>query len=293
MMMLSIKTLERLRDIITGDSQQSPYKSGPVLIDFFHEFGERDLYGQGFPSRHIYVLDKLKKLNGSDKMRGIVLSAFDYIDSSDFDAEAAASAFNQQFAKDGHRLVIEYRGGWMDGSNYIKGPAYFDIRAIKELTVIPTRLIELSHDSISEHIRKANHKIDSGDYAGAITNAYTLIESLLKHLLSKFTDQDFGSKGDIRQLYSEVAPYLNLQPKGESLESYLKAILEGLRSQIAGLYELANKVSDRHDRKYNPSRHHAKLAINATFCLCDFLIDSYEYQIEHSKNISMPEAAAK
>lgn len=292
-MMLSTKTLERLRDIITGDSQQSPYKSGPVLIDFFHEFGERDLYGQGFPSRHIYVLDKLKKFNGSDKMRNVVLSAFDYIDSSDFDAEATASAFNQQFIKDGYRLVIEYRSGWMDGNNYIKGPPYFDIRPIEAAVVVPTRLIELSHESIGEHIRKANQKIDVGDYAGSITNAYTLVESLLKHLLSKFTDRDFGGKGDIRQLYSEVAPYLNLQPKGENIESYLKAILEGLRGQISGLYELANKVSDRHARKYNPSRHHAKLAINATFSLCDFLIDSYEYQIGRNKKFPEPEGAAK
>ena len=67
------------------------------------------------------------------------------------------------------------------------------------------------------------------------------------------------------------------------MESYLKAILQGLRQQVAGFYELANKASDRHTRRYNPARHHAKLAVNATFSLCEFLLDSFEYQTERKE----------
>jgi hypothetical protein len=75
-----------------------------------------------------------------------------------------------------------------------------------------------------------------------------------------------------------VAEPLNLNPKGENLESYLKTNLQGLRNQISGFFELANKASDRHARRYNPARHHAKLAVNAAFTLCEFLLDSFEYQ---------------
>lgn len=57
-------------------------------------------------------------------------------------------------------------------------------------------------------------------------------------------------------------------------------ILQGLKSQVSGLYELANKASDRHARRYNPARHHAKLAVNAAFTLCEFLLDSLTYQQE-------------
>jgi hypothetical protein len=71
---------------------------------------------------------------------------------------------------------------------------------------------------------------------------------------------------------------LNLDPGGESLESYLKAILGGLQSQVGGLYELANKTSDRHARRYNPASHHARLAVNAAFTLCEFLLESLDYQ---------------
>ena len=71
-MNLSARTIEGLVDVITGNSEKSPYRSGPQLIEFFYDFGERDLYGQGFPSRHIYAQDKLKIFNGTETMRRIL-----------------------------------------------------------------------------------------------------------------------------------------------------------------------------------------------------------------------------
>ena len=283
-MQLSSKTLEYLSNIITGDSKRSPYRKGPELIDFFYEFGERDLYGQGFPTRRIYALEKLKKFNGTKTILKIIPSAFDYIESSEFNAESAAEQFNLLLTRDGYRIAKEYRGGWMEGDKHVKGHPYFTVCKLETATVVPESLIQLTHESINEHIKKSNTKISNGDFAGAITNAYTLVESVLKLLLSKLSEENFGSKGDIRSLYSELAPLLNLEPKGERLESYLKSILQGLKSQITGLYELANKAADRHDRKYNPSKHHAKLAISSAFCLCEFLIDSLEYQTMRDKN---------
>jgi hypothetical protein len=140
-------------------------------------------------------------------------------------------------------------------------------------------LIALTQDSIAEHIGKANSKIESGDAAGAIASAYTLVEGFLKEVFKTATGEQYKeSVGDIRTLYGAVAERLNLTPKGESLESYLKAILQGSVGQIGGLYELANKASDRHARKYNPARHHAQLAVNTAFTLCEFVLASYHYQ---------------
>ena len=50
------------------------------------------------------------------------------------------------------------------------------------------------------------------------------------------------------------------------------------QGQISGLFEVANKASDRHARKYNPAPHHARLAVNVAFTLCEFMLESYEYQ---------------
>jgi hypothetical protein len=139
-------------------------------------------------------------------------------------------------------------------------------------------LVQLTEDSIQEHIEKARAKVAGGDAAGAISSAYTLIEGFLKQLLRRTGTPFNENEGDIRNLYKALCSPLHLDPKGESLESYLRAILEGLQRQIGGMFEVANKASDRHARRYNPAPHHARLAVNAAFTLCEFLLESFEYQ---------------
>lgn len=163
-----------------------------------------------------------------------------------------------------------------DGFRYESGRFVSD--ALNVVIVHAPSLVRLSEASIQEHLEKARHKITNGDPAGAIANAYTLVEEFLKQLLRKSGTAFNKNEGDIRALYKLLAEPLHLAPKSESLESYLKAILEGLQRQISGLFELANKASDRHARKYNPASHHARLAVNVAFTLCEFLLESYEYQ---------------
>lgn len=163
-----------------------------------------------------------------------------------------------------------------DGFRYENGRFISDALNVA-VALIPS-LVQLTEASIQEHVEKARQKIASGDTAGAITNAYTLVEDFLKLLLGK-TGTAFGdNQGDIRALYKLLAVPLNLAPKNDALENHLKAILDGLQKQIGGLYEVANKASDRHARLYNPAPHHARLAVNAAFTLCEFLLESYEYQ---------------
>jgi len=163
-----------------------------------------------------------------------------------------------------------------DGFSYQKG--HFSFASVAIGIVHAPSLVRLNADSIQEHVEKSRRKIADGDAAGAIASSYTLIEEFLKQLLRKTGTAFNESEGDIRTLYKAVAGPLHLEPKGDSLENYLKSVLEGLQRQIAGLFELANKASDRHARRYNPAPHHAKLAVNAAFTLCEFLLESFEYQ---------------
>lgn len=163
-----------------------------------------------------------------------------------------------------------------EGFRYQNGRFVAD--AITAAIVPAPSLVQLSEESIQEHVEKARQKVANGDSAGAIASAYTLVEGSLKQLLRKTNTTFNESEGDIRALYRTVCTPLHLDPKGESLENYLKAILEGLQRQIGGLFEVANKASDRHARRYNPAPHHARLAVNAAFTLCEFLLESFEYQ---------------
>ena len=163
-----------------------------------------------------------------------------------------------------------------DGFPYDNGRFLSD--ALNDAVVHAPLLVQLTERSIQEHVEKARHKIANRDFAGAIANAYTLVEEFLKQLLRKTGTTFNESEGDIRALYKLLARPLNLAPKNDSLETHLKAILEGLQRQIGGLFEVANKASDRHARRYNPAPHHAKLAVNVAFTLCEFVLESYEYQ---------------
>ena len=275
-MNLSAKTLERLNEIITGDTQASPYRKGYQLVSFFNEFGEGDIYGQGFPARPAYVREKLDKFNGSDKMGAIVSAAFDFIGEVGFNAADAAYQFNQLLARDGFRLIPVDDHGWMEGNMEVRISPRFELRPLGKDILAPTSLVSISHEAVTEQVRKAKQKIESGDYSGAITNAYTLVEQLLKLLLTEAETTFKVTEGDIRTLYKTLQRSLNLDPA--KLDDPLKPIVGGLQALIGGLYEMANKSSDRHARQYNPARHHAKVTVNAAFALCDFLVESRDYQ---------------
>jgi hypothetical protein len=61
-------------------------------------------------------------------------------------------------------------------------------------------LVALTEESIAEHVEKARAKIAAGDSAGAITNAYTLVEEFLKEILRQ-TQTDFKeNEGDSKSL---------------------------------------------------------------------------------------------
>jgi hypothetical protein len=242
-MRLSPRTLAKLIGVITGDGGPYPYRSGPKIISFFNALGGNDTYGPGFGSRNQHTREKLDALNGNPRMRAAILPAFENRGEPDVDCEAAARDFNKLLHRDGYRLAKVFR------------PA-----------------------TLGEHIEKCRSKISSGDSAGAITNAYTLIEAVLKDLLRHTGTTFKADEGDVRALYGLLRGPLNLDPKEECLEVHLKTVLDGFQKLVGGLYATANKASDRHDRRYQPAPHHAKLVVNSAFALGDFLYDSYEYQ---------------
>ena len=184
----------------------------------------------------------------------------------------------ERYAEQNHPATINALLRRMERDGFRLEAGRFISDAMNSVRVLTQPLVLLTEQSIQEHIEKARQKIASRDFSGAISSAYTLVEECFKQLLRK-TETSFNeTEGDIRTLYKLVAVPLNLAPKGESLESYLKTILEGLQRQIGGLFEVANKASDRHARRYNPAPHHAKLAVSVAFTLCEFMLESYDYQ---------------
>lgn len=103
-MILSKKTLEKLRDLITHETE---YRSGPKLVEFFNALGSKDTYGQGFPSRWVYVDEKLSVLNGTPQLDSCIKHLFspvNFIERFDI-LDSLISSFNQYLSFDGWSIV--------------------------------------------------------------------------------------------------------------------------------------------------------------------------------------------
>lgn len=86
--------------------------------------------------------------------------------------------------------------------------------------------------------------------------------------------------GDLNKLFNRARKLLNLDPSRKDISDSLKQVLSGLSSIVSGLASMRNKMSDAHAGNYKPSRHHAKLAVNAAKTLADFLFETKAYQIK-------------
>jgi eukaryotic-like serine/threonine-protein kinase len=115
--MVSDEALRFISEVFIGDvSDCYSYKSGSQLVDFFNQnFGFKDIYQSGFPSRWRYVLDKLKELNNQgkiDEFFTLILSKrylmkenkINEIEALEKRAKAL-ELFNEQLQYDGYQLI--------------------------------------------------------------------------------------------------------------------------------------------------------------------------------------------
>lgn len=103
-MILSKRTLEKLRQLI---NEETEYRSGPKLVEFFNELGFNDSYGKGFPSRWMYTDQKLDQINGApelDKCIRNVLAPVNFIGHFQ-ELDSHIKDFNQYLTFDKWRIV--------------------------------------------------------------------------------------------------------------------------------------------------------------------------------------------
>ena len=269
-MRVSLETIKALGPYITGDGGTVPYRSGPALVEFFNQFGFDDAYGPGFPTRWFYAEEKLKELNGTEALAHVLTRALDprIFLGTDFDVDAMADELNKYLKFDGYHLVK--RGEFYVVRKLVDGLIGLALPSGDELDVDTT--------FIAEQVDKSQRKIKENDFDGAITNARSMLEAVLLKIERDVDPVPPKYDGDLVKLYRRVQKHLNLDPKREDIVTVLKQVLSGLTSVATGLAGLRNKMSDAHASSYRPAAHHAKLAVNASRTLADFLFETFEYQ---------------
>ena len=273
MIKLSQKSIKKIAKIITGDTHISPYKSGPVLVDLFKEVGLDEEYGAGFPSRWKFTEDKLKEINGTDKLANlfeIYLDPRDFID-TEFNISDVVNSLNEILKYDDLR-IIEYK-------------KRYKIIVDSDQIVESKSLKKLSSEFVIEQLEKCENKISIGDYDGAITSARTLVETVIIEILIWIDGKKVEYDGNLIKLYKKIQKKLELEPQRKDISESLKQILSGLLSIVNGLASIRNKMGDAHAKNYRPSKHHAIFAVNSALTLSVFLIDSFYYNKKVNQRI--------
>lgn len=269
MIQLSNYAIRQLSNIICGDVEYMPYLSGPQLVAIFNKYGFKDTYGRGFPSRWKYTEEKLLELNGTQKMKKLIEDMIHprRFFNTELDADVAIARVNELLTYEGYELKRygnEYR-----------------IYAHEPIAIEAETLFSLQVDDITEQINKCEQKIATSDYDGAITNARTLVEAVMKKIVSE-SNSSYEYNGDLNKLFKEVKKIMNLDfNKAKNPEPIIQ-ILSGITSIVQGIASVRNSMSDAHPKKYKPSKYHAKLAVNSAKTISEFLIDIFLYSEQES-----------
>ena len=109
--MISENSLEQISHIFCGDTEDLyAYKKGPQLVAFFnHYYNLSEKYGSGFPSRWVYVYEKLVQLVKSNRLDGflnIVLSK-EYLISEQSMSQVEAAEKAEKILKRFNGIVIQ------------------------------------------------------------------------------------------------------------------------------------------------------------------------------------------
>ena len=271
-MKISERSISALAKIVTGDSQISPYRSGPLLVRLFNEFGANDVYGQGFPSRWHYAEEKIRALNGTAQLERLIRTLLDPRDWFKFDKprDAAVAYLNDYLKFDGFEIAPEGE--------------FFGLRALRGGAVAfeyPSQSArEVNELFIDEQVKKCDRKLSENDYDGAITNARSLLEAVLSEIEQELSlESPPPYDGDLARLYKRVQKLLNLEPSRADIAEPLRQVLGGLASVVSGLAGLRNKMGDAHVRSYQPAKRHAVLVVDAAKTIAAFVVATKEHRV--------------
>ncbi len=271
-------------DIVNDKNPLVDSKVIHKIMNFFLDMGgEKHLDVPSTETAISYTVKMMKECNGTDAIKKIIEKLLTPVIEMRTDMSAIfighsrytvtnkttfAVKLSPYLEEDGYKLVAV--------REIVKNAneKAFHYRVLDEKEFAETPAME-ENKQAQGIITTAKERFAKDDYKGAISSSFHLAETVIKKLLDEL-NIDYNKNAQFIDIYPLLSKGLNLNPAGENIESRLKPILQGLKSQADGLYHLANKASDRHTPEHPPKRQDAKLAMNAAFTLCEYLFDTHK-----------------
>ena len=231
----------------------------------------------------LYVTHMLSKLKGSSNLTKLVEQLFNspsfFTDNSTtpptkYSLEENLYSFNSFMAeKDEHGIVRDnYLIKKLQKRYRVYGlnDCIVDFRFIHENDEIDNYI------HINDHIRKCRKKINAGDYAGAITNARSFIEQLMREISLKI-NVPFNQDDNLPRAFNRFLTGLKITDDSvpQDIKTIYFQVLGGFKTTIVGLAGMRNNMSDAHCIKYPPGKKDALLAVNTVKTLANFIVEHY------------------
>lgn len=157
----------------------------------------------------------------------------------------------------------------------------FTMKKVGVIPAIDVKSIKfIDRNYISELSSRALRDIDNQHYDSAITKARTLLEEVFCYVIEKKGEAPVES-GNIDKLYNQVKKLHNMHHE-KDMDIRVHKLLSGLQTIILAIAEMRNKDSDAHGRggkRINISDHHARLFVNASTIVANFILEVHKKQI--------------
>jgi hypothetical protein len=293
-MFLSHNSIDRLTNVITGLCGINTKGSKKEVDEVFRKNGFIQLvntYEDCFkghleisqnrqitnPDYKLYYYTRLnlEELNGRKELGHLVDYYIKTFDESEKEyIEELFAYLNAEFINDNYEIVK------IEESDSHKIYSLEGCMINYEYLDTETKLANLV--LIAEHCDKCINKIKNKDYTGALTNARSMLEQVLREVQVEIKKIDNpntrigGYNGAIVPLLKEVLGKFELtlgliNPPKKGYEE----LAEGFEKLTNGISLIRHGMSDAHNISYVPKKKDALLAVNTSKTLSNFIVENY------------------
>lgn len=287
----SLLKSKKIIDILDGDTKfqeiklddskaikmSMPYLSGKKLCELSTLFGfpvKYDFKGITL-SRWQYLYNLIEYCIQNDKCPKLLSHMFSKKQFAGMLSGHAADVIEKAQKRIVAEVIQQINGLLYFGENeLIVNGNLFMIRKIGSKVEVTVPIIEtIDIDYIKTISSRAIQEVDQGNYDSAITKARTLLEEIFCYVIEK-KGETLLARGSIAKLYKQVGKLYKMHTDKET-DRRINTLLSGLNNIVSSIAEMRNKASDAHGVGSNRiaiSEHHARLIVNASMTLADFIL---------------------
>lgn len=253
-----------------------PYLSGPTICDIANDFGSDVIYNNPNNSREGYMYDLFDAAINSNSIPQLLKRLF-----SRSNFQANYLQLNDLSIKDFNYVHKTCLKNIIERINIIlevdhvrlsdKGEL-LSLNSNDALNVLSPALNEISVYNVKHVYKRLFEDYNNRLYDNALNDAGRLIEIVIKYVLQE-ANIEYNDCEDIVQLYKKVKDRYHLRAN-KKLDERIRKLLGNLEQIIKNIRELRSKNGAHGTLRetYKIEDYHARLAINSTISLCDFLL---------------------